>query len=84
MFSEVCALLHTVLTVPVTTATAERTFSNLRLLKTFLRSTMTQPILNHVMLKYIYKERTDKLNLTSIAAKFIAVNDRRKAFFGSY
>ena len=37
MFSEVCTLLHTVLTIPVTTSTAERTFSILRYLKTFLR-----------------------------------------------
>ena len=34
MFSDVHALLHTVLTVPVTTATAERTISTLRGLKT--------------------------------------------------
>jgi hypothetical protein len=84
MFSEVRTLLHTVLTVPVTTSTAERTFSILRRLKTFLRSTMTQPRLNHVMLLHIYKETTDKLNVISIATKFIAVNDRRKAFFESY
>ena len=84
MFSEVYTLLHTVLTVPVTTATAERTFSTLRRLKTFLRSSMTQPRLNHIMLLHIYKERTDKLNLLNIATKFVAVNDRRKLFFGSY
>ena len=83
-FSEVRTLLHTVLTVPVTTSTAERTFSILRRLKTFLRSTMTQPRLNHIMLLHLYKERTDKLNLLSIATKFVTVNDRRKAFFGNY
>ena len=36
MFSEVYTLLHLVLTIPVTTSTAERTFSTLRQLKTFL------------------------------------------------
>lgn len=81
MFSEVRTVLHTVLTIPVTTSTAERTFLTLRCLKTFLRSTMTQPRLNHIMLLHIYKEKTDKLNLLSIATKFVAVNDRRKALF---
>ena len=46
MFSEVRTLLHTVLTVPVTTSMAECTFSTLRGLKT-LRLTMTQPRMNH-------------------------------------
>ena len=41
MFSEVCMLLRILLTIPVTTSTAERTFSTLRCLKTFLRSTTT-------------------------------------------
>ena len=61
MFSEVRTLLHTLLTVPVTTAMIERTFSTLCHLK-ILRSTMTQPRLNHVMLLHIY-EGTDKLNI---------------------
>ena len=43
MLDEVARLLQIVLTIPVTTATAERTFSVLRCLKTFLRSTMSQP-----------------------------------------
>ena len=43
MFTEVFTLLRLVLTIPVTTATAERTFSTLRRLKTFLRSSMSQP-----------------------------------------
>lgn len=38
MFSEVVKLLKIFLTIPVTTATAERSFSALRRLKTYLRS----------------------------------------------
>ena len=49
IFREVFKLLKIALTIPVTTATAERTFSTLRRLKTFLRSTMSQPRLNHVI-----------------------------------
>ena len=41
MLSEVHRLLRIYLTVPMTTATAERTFSTLRHLKNYLRSTMS-------------------------------------------
>ena len=51
MFSEVHQLY---LTVPMTTATAERTFSMLRRLKNYLRSRMTQEQLNHVMLTHTH------------------------------
>ena len=43
MLSEVYSLVQIYLTILVTTTTAERTFSSLKQLKTFLRSTMTQP-----------------------------------------
>ena len=38
--------------IPVTTATAERSFSALRRLKTYSRSTMSKERLNHTMLLY--------------------------------
>jgi len=41
MLSQVHRLLKIFYTIPVTSSTAERTFSALRRLKTFLRSTMT-------------------------------------------
>ena len=43
MLPDVAALVEIYYTLPVTTATGERSFSALRRLKTFLRSTMTQP-----------------------------------------
>ena len=59
MFSEVIRPLKIFYTIPVTTSTAERTFSALRRLKTYLRSTMSQARLNHTKLIYVHKERTD-------------------------
>ena len=83
MVSEVYTLLRLVLTIPVTTSTAERTFSALRRLKSFLRSRMLQPRLNHVMMLHIHKERTDSIDVLDIAKSFIAVNERR-SFFGNF
>ena len=78
IFSQVCALVKTLLTVPVTTATAECSFSALRRLKTFLRSSMLQTTLNYVMLLHVHKEKTDELDLLQIANNFVSINDRRK------
>ena len=81
MFSEVCRLLHIALTIPVTSATAERSFSVLRRLKTYLRSTMSQQRLNHLLLLHIHKDRTDTIDLVSIAKEFISINERRLSYF---
>ena len=83
MFSEVHKLLKIFYTIPVTTSTAERSFSALRRLKTYLRSTMSQPRLNNLMLLYIHKERTDEINERSIAKHFIMENERRRFYFGN-
>ena len=79
MFKEVFTLLKIFLTIPVTTANAERTFSALRRLKTYLQSTMSQPRLNH-----IHKEKMDSLDLVQVARDFISVNDRRALHFGHF
>ena len=55
MFSEVDKLLQIYLTIPVTTATAERSFSALRRIKTYLRLTMSEERLNNVMLLRVHR-----------------------------
>lgn len=84
MMSEVDRLLRIYLTVPVTSATAERSFSSLRRLKNYLRSTMTQRRLNHVILLHVHKQRTDEIDLYQIARDFSFKNARRKQFFGNF
>ena len=81
LFREVYKLTRIFFTLPVTTATAERTFSTLRRLKTFLRSTLSQPNLNHCMLLHAHKERTDSIDLLQIAKEFVMVNERRQIFW---
>ena len=82
MLKEVCTLMRLYLTLPVTTATAERTFSVLRRTKTYLRSTMTQVRLNAAMLCHVHKERADDLDASAIAKAFGKWNDRRRHYFG--
>ena len=63
MLAEVDHLLHIYLTIPLTSATAERTFSTLRRLKSYLQNTMTQKRLNHVILLHTYKQTVGEINL---------------------
>lgn len=84
MFSEVYKLFRILLTVPVTTATAERWFSVLRRLKTYLRSSMAQARLNHMLLLHVHKDRTDNIDLVKIAKELATVNERRNNFFATF
>ena len=84
MFCEVDKLLHIYLTVPVTTATAERSFSALRRIKSYLRSTMSEEKLNNVMLLHVHKELSDNLDISKVAQIFVSANSRRQRFFGNF
>ena len=78
------ALLRLFLTIPVTTASSVRTFSAMRRLKNYFRSSMTQERLNHILLLHCHKTRSDRIDIHHIASSFISVNERRQQFFGSY
>ena len=69
LVSQVCTLVSLILVLPATNAnaTSERSFSTLRRIKTFLRSTMTQVRLNNAMLLHIYSNITEsQVNLIDI------------------
>ena len=80
--SDLYGFLKLFLTIPVTTASSERTFSVTRRLKNFLRSSMTQERLNHVLLLHCHKLRTDKIDIHKIASSFITANEQRLQYFG--
>ena len=67
LFSELVNVLKLELVMSATNATSERSFSALRRLKTYLRSTMTQEILTHLMILHVHKETTDIMNLETVA-----------------
>ena len=64
---DVTKLINILLTIPVTSCTAKRSFSALRTLTTFLTSTMTQQNLNDVAICNIHKELVEKVNFEPIA-----------------
>ena len=84
MLSELDKCLKIFFSFPVTSATAERSFSSLRRIKTFIRSTMSDSRLNNLFLLYVHVCRTDALDLKKVASEFVSVNIRRKNYFGTF
>ena len=82
--SEVVVLIRLILVSPATNATSERSFSALRRLKTYLRSTMTQQRLNHCALLHVLREECDELDLRDIAKDFVGSSKHRYSIFGHF
>ena len=84
MFPQVECLIRLTLLCPASSCTAERSFSALRWLKTWLRSTMTQPRLNAVAVCHIHQDILDSLNVSKLAEEFASRSDIRKGLFGNW
>ena len=70
--------------MPATDAFSECCFSAMRRIKSYLRSTMGQERLNHLMLLHLHKEKLDKLDLVFIANEFVSGSEHRLSFFGKF
>jgi hypothetical protein len=84
LLPELVNFLRLFLVIPATSCTAERSFSCLRRLKTYLRSTMSQKRLNHVAVINCYRNQADEIDLKDIFNNFIARNDIRASTFATF
>jgi hypothetical protein len=81
LLPQVLKLVQLLCVLPCSTATPERSFSQPRRVKNYLRSSMNQDRLNHVMVAVIHGEHLDKINLIKLLTEFILRNDERHATF---
>ena len=65
-FLECMVVYRILLTISVTVASAERSFSKLKLIKSYLRSTMSQERLNELAILSIEKELVEKLDYVNL------------------
>ena len=70
--------------MPATTATCECSFSALRQIKSYLRSTMSQQRLNSLMLLYVHKDKTDMLDLRKTGQEYVSGREGRIRTFGDF
>ena len=81
LLSQVVLLMKLILVMPATNSTSKRSFSALRRIKTYLRSTMKQERLNSLMVLHVHKDLIDALDLLQVANEFVEGNDTRKQSF---
>ena len=73
-------LLRLLLTLPVSTASAERAFSTLKIIKTGLRNKMEDEFLINSLLVNIEREIAEKYDYEDILLHFTATKRRRADF----
>jgi len=79
-FPNLAIALRIMLTIPITSASAERSFSKLKLIKTYLRSTMSQERLSGLAILAIEKEESENISYDKIIEDFAAKKSRKIKF----
>uniref|UniRef100_A0A8R7VAZ0 Zinc finger MYM-type protein 1 n=1 Tax=Triticum urartu TaxID=4572 RepID=A0A8R7VAZ0_TRIUA len=70
-------LVNLALVLPVATATVERCFSGMKIVKTFLRNRLGDDALNHNLICYVEKEEMRKVTNDAVIDHFEVMNERR-------
>jgi hypothetical protein len=76
-FPNYCVALRILCTIPVTVASGERSFSKLKLIKTYLRSSMHQERLNNLAMLSIENDIGQSLNYDDVIDSFAAAKSRK-------
>lgn len=79
-FPTTVTTLRILLTLPVTVASGERSFSKLKLIKDYLRSQMTQDRLVNLAVISIEKKLVDELEYDQLISNFAKVKARKVDF----
>ena len=82
LLSELAVLTRLLLTAPATSCSEERSFSTLRRLKSWLRSTLSQKRLNHSAVLATYPGRVMSLDRAELVRNFIWQCPSRGHVFG--
>lgn len=80
-FSEIVTACYLFLTLPVTVASAERSFSKLKIIKNYLRSTMGQERLSSLAIISIENKIAKSLDISSLVTAFANAKARKKMLF---
>ena len=65
-------------------ATSERSASSLRLIKTYLRATMSQLRMKNLMVLHIHKQSLDQMSMINVAIDSVAEGEYQLTLFGKF
>ena len=74
-FCNIYTILQLLATVPISSATCERSISTLRYIKTYLRNSMTQDRLNGLALMYVHEDK--HIDLDQVIELLVQMHPRR-------
>ncbi|KAL4083513.1 hypothetical protein QTP88_028829 [Uroleucon formosanum] len=80
IYPNITIALQIFLTLPVSVASAERSFSKLKLIKNYLRNTMKQQRLNNLSIISIEHQRASSISFEEIIKTFAAKKSRKIKF----
>ena len=79
-FPNACIAFRILLTILITVASTERSFSKLKLIKSYLRSTMSQERLSGLVILSIEKEMLAELEFKNLISNFTSQKTRKINF----
>ena len=77
IFPNITIVLRIFLTLPVSVASGERSFSKLKLIKNYLRSTMKEERLTDLSIISIESDILDSIDINDLIKNFVAAKARR-------
>ena len=80
MYPNASIAYRILLTIPVTVASVKRSFSKLKLLKFYLRSTISQKRLNELAILSIEQDLLENIEYKSLISNFAAQTVRKYIF----
>lgn len=80
MYNDIFSACIIFITLPVTVANAERSFSKLKIIKNYLRNSMSQDRLTNISILNIERGRTKELDINKIIQIFATKKARKQNF----
>ncbi|KAF0312260.1 hypothetical protein FJT64_016987 [Amphibalanus amphitrite] len=80
IYVETVKFLDVLVCVAVSSAEAERCFSKLRRVKSWLRSTMTEKRLSDLLICHVHQELLDRVEIAKVVKAFVTDDHRRRVF----
>lgn len=77
-FPDLCKLINIAMVLPPTSASCERSFSSMRLIKSYLRSTMSDPRFSALGVIGIHPNRAKDIDVDHFVTRFAQKHNNRK------